>query len=115
MDELLQNGIDLFNNCEFFACHEVLEAAWTPERGPRRVFLQSLIHLAVGCYHCQRGNNVGAGRQLHKGLRKLAGYLPSCEGIDTARLYREGLVALEHLDAGVMTPQYPRIHTRVAS
>jgi predicted metal-dependent hydrolase len=115
MDELLQNGIDLFNNREFFACHEVLEAAWTPERGPRRVFLQSLIHLAVGCYHCQRGNHVGAGRQLRKGLRKLAGYLPSYEGIDTARLYREGLAALEYPDAGAMAPQYPQIHRRAAS
>jgi uncharacterized protein len=111
MDELLQSGIDLFNNREFFACHEVLEAAWTPERGPRRVFLQSLIHLAVGCYHCQRGNRVGACRQFRKGLRKLSGYLPSSEGIDTARLYREGLAALEQLDAGAMAPQYPQIHT----
>jgi hypothetical protein len=115
MDELLQSGIDLFNNREFFACHEVLEAAWTPERGPRRVFLQSLIHLAVGCYHCQRGNQLGAGRQLRKGLRKLAGYLPLCEGIDTACLYREGLAALERVDAGVLAPPYPQIHTRAES
>lgn len=115
MDELLRSSIDLFNNREFFACHEVLEEAWMPERGPRRVFLQSLIHLAVGCYHCQRGNHVGASRQLRKGLRKLAGYLPSCEGIDTARLYREALAALERLEAGVMAPQFPQIHTRTAS
>ena len=115
MDELLKSGINLFNNRQFFACHEVLEAAWTPERGPRRAFLQSLIHLAVGCYHSQRGNHVGAVLQLRKGLRKLEGYLPLCEGIDTARLYREGLAALEHLDAGMMAPQYPQIHTRAES
>ena len=71
--------------------------------------------LAVGCYHCQRGNHVGAGRQLRKGLRKLAEYLPSCEGIDTARLYREGLAALERLETGVLPPQYPQIHTHAAS
>ena len=115
MDELLQRGIDLFNNREFFACHEVLEAAWTPERGPRRVFLQSLIHLAVSCYHCQRGNHVGAGLQLRKGLRKLARYLPSCEGIDTARLHREGLAALESVEAGVTAPQCLQIHMRAGS
>jgi len=115
MDEILQRGIDLFNNREFFACHEVLEIAWTPERGPRRLFLQSLIHMAVGCYHYERGNHVGAGRQLRKGLRKLAAYLPSCEGIDTAHLYREGLAVLEYLEAGVAAPQYPQIHAHAGS
>jgi uncharacterized protein len=52
MDELLQRGIGLFNNREFFQCHEGLEEAWTAEVGPRRLFLQALIHLAVGFYHC---------------------------------------------------------------
>ena len=61
---------------------------------PRRLFLQSLIHFAVGLYHAERGNPVGAARQLRKGLRKLAGYLPACEGIDTARLHAEGLIGL---------------------
>ena len=45
----------------------------------RRLFLQAMIHLAVGFYHCERGNPVGAARQLRKGLGKLAAYLPSCE------------------------------------
>src|SRR5260370_13907254 len=51
MDELLRKGILLFNNCDFFQCHEVLEEAWTKEVGPRRLFLQALIHVAVGFYH----------------------------------------------------------------
>jgi len=56
-----------FNNCDFFQCHEVLEEAWTKEVGPRRLFLQALIHLAVGFYHCERGNPAGANSQLKKG------------------------------------------------
>jgi hypothetical protein len=43
------------------------------------------------------------------------GYLPSYEGIDTARLYQEGLAALQYPDAGVMALQYPQIHRRAAS
>jgi uncharacterized protein len=69
MDELLQKGILLFNNCEFFQCHEVLEEAWTKEVGPRRLFLQALIHVAVGFYHCERANPAGASSQLKKGIR----------------------------------------------
>ena len=110
MPSQLRHSIDLFNRGEFFECHEELEAIWTPERGPRRVFLQALIHFAVAFYHDGRGNPVGASRQLRKGLRKLAPYLPACEGIDTARLYRDGLAAVERTEAGARLERYPRIH-----
>jgi uncharacterized protein len=98
--DLLARGIELFNAGEYFECHEVLEEAWTPERGWRRLFLQSLIHVAVGLYHGGQGNPVGAARQLRKALRKLASYLPQCEGVDTARLYRDAGEALKHIEAG---------------
>jgi predicted metal-dependent hydrolase len=106
----LAHGIDLFNRREFFECHEVLEVIWTPERGPRRLFLQSLIHFAVAFYHDQRGNPVGATRQLRKGLRKLEAYLPVCEGIDTARLHRDGLAAITITESAGKLAEYPQMH-----
>ncbi len=99
MDSILRRGIELYNAGEFFEAHEVLEEAWTPERGPRRLFLQSLIHVAVGAYHRSRGNPVGACRQLRKALRKMEAYLPECEGVDTARLYRDTRRLLEGIEA----------------
>lgn len=108
--DLLRRGVTLFNAGEFYECHEVLEEAWTPERGPRRLFLQSLIHLAVGLYHWQRGNPTGAASQLQKGLDKLGGYVPACEGIDTARLYRDAVLSLAQIESGVGDVVYPRIH-----
>jgi uncharacterized protein len=110
MDPLLQRGIALFNHGEYFECHEVLEEAWTPERGDRRLFLQSLIHMAVGFYHNERRNTPGAVRQLRKGLRKLAAYLPTCECVDTARLQREVLLVLQAVEAGAPVSGYPQIH-----
>ena len=112
MDDLLRRGIDLFNRREFFECHEVLEEAWTPERGPRRLFLQAVIHIAVGCYHIQRGNSAGAIGQLRKGLRKLAPYLPERESLDTARLHAEASAILVALEAGDAVGSFPRIHAR---
>src|ERR1044072_6909567 len=97
---LLQHGVELFNAGEYFECHEVLEEAWTPERGPRRLFLQSLIHVAVGCYHWSRGNPVGTRRQLRKALRKMEAYLPDCEGVDTGRLAGDTRRMLEQVEAG---------------
>jgi predicted metal-dependent hydrolase len=107
MDPLLSQGIHLFNHGEYFECHEVLEIAWTPERDPRRLFLQSLIHVAVGFYHHRRGNPVGAIRQLRKALRKMAAYLPSCEGVDTAALYHEAGEVLARIEAGETVGAYP--------
>jgi uncharacterized protein len=109
MEDLVQRGIRLFNTRHFFECHEVWEEVWTPERGPRRLFLQSLIHFAVALHHAERANPVGASRQLRKGLRKLTAYLPACEGIDTERLHADGLTALEHIEAGAPF-DVPRIH-----
>src|SRR5260370_19934513 len=56
---------------------------WNSE--PRRLLPQALIASFCASIHCQRGNRVGISRQLCKGLKKFAPYLPSCEGIDTER------------------------------
>ena len=108
--DLFTLGIELFNRQAFFECHEVLEDLWRPTRGPRRLFLQAVIHLAVGFYHHQRANPTGAGRQLRKGLKKVAGYLPEFDGVDTARLYREALTWLEAAVRGQDPERFPEIH-----
>ncbi len=102
-----QRGIELFNSREFYECHEVLEDIWRPTQGEDRFFLQALIHLAVGFYHHQQGNQIGAEKQLRKGLRKLAGYLPTFQGVDTAKLYREARAALETILSGGRIENFP--------
>ena len=114
-EEPFQRAVQLFNNCEFFECHEALEEVWMPERGARRLFLQGLIHVAVGFHHSQRGNSAGASRQLRKGLNKLNAFLPTCEDIDTARLHREVLSVLDRVEAGGVVAGYPEIHTTSGS
>lgn len=109
MDERLLRGCELFNEERFFEAHEELEALWMACRGGRRLFLQGLIHLAVGFHHWRNGNRAGASRQLRKGLRKIAGYLPACEGIDTSRLSEECAAALECIEAGEDLAAYARI------
>jgi len=105
----VRRGIELFNAREFYECHEVLEDEWRPSRGAERFFLQALIHFAVGFYHHQQGNRVGAELQLRKALSKLAGYLPHFQGINTAQLYREGQAALETVAEGGTIRTFPQI------
>ena len=106
MDPLLARGIELFNRGDFFHAHEVWEEAWTPERPPRRLFLQSLIHVTVGAYHATRGNPIGAARQLRKALRKLQPYLPEYEGVHTAQLDRDARRLLQAVESGVPDPGF---------
>jgi hypothetical protein len=107
--KLFQRGVELFNHGEFFECHEALEELWTPTRPPERWFLQSLIHFAVGLYHHERGNRLGASRQMKKGLSKICGYLPEWGGVRTARLEREMRGCLEINDAGGVIQAFPKI------
>ena len=107
-EPLYHRGIALYRSGEFFACHEVLEELWTPMQGPHRLFLQALIHFAVAFYHQQRGNPLGAEKQLRKALRKLEAYLPQYEGVDTATLFAEGRACLQQILAGER-PAPPRL------
>lgn len=107
-EPLYRRGIALYQGGGFFECHEVLEELWTPMQGPRRLFLQALIHFAVAFYHQQRSNPLGAERQLRKALRKIEGYLPRYEGVDTATLFSEGQECLRRIQAGER-PAAPRM------
>src|SRR5579862_5669596 len=109
-EPLYHRGIELYRAGQFFECHEVLEELWTPMRGRRRLFLQALIHFAVAFYHDQRGNPLGASRQLRKALRKIQGYLPAYVCIDIWRLYLVLLLAVASTEQGVALASYPEIH-----
>ncbi|MFN7993397.1 MAG: DUF309 domain-containing protein [Bryobacteraceae bacterium] len=108
-ESLFHRGIALYQSGHFFEAHEVLEELWTPMRGPNRLFLQALIHFAVAFYHLERRNPLGAQRQLRKGLRKLDGYSPHFQGLDTASLVRDGQACLDAILHGE-TPRAPQIH-----
>jgi len=100
MDPALRRGIELFNAREYYDCHEVLEEAWMMETGPRKLFLQSIIHLAVAYYHLGRGNRIGGIRQLRRAVRKMQKYLPAYDGIDTGVLLRKAYETMQSVHKG---------------
>jgi uncharacterized protein len=111
-DTLFERGLQFFNAGDYYECHEAWEDHWMPLRNPRRWFVQSLIHFAVAFYHDERRNSPGAEKQLEKGLRKLAGYLPRYEGFDTLALYQEGQRCLACVRRGQSIGRYPRIERK---
>lgn len=83
---LLLKGIELFNQREFFECHEVIEEAWLAEQEPIRIMYQGILQLGVACYHIQNKNWRGAMKVLERGVAKTNRYAPECMGINLAQL-----------------------------
>ncbi|MFI5265098.1 MAG: DUF309 domain-containing protein [Candidatus Kapaibacterium sp.] len=83
------HGVELFNNKEFFDCHDAFEELWMEERGERRLFLQGLIQAAVGCHHLSNGNTSGAISQYMKSLDKLKKFPDDYLGLDMRSFRKE--------------------------
>lgn len=82
-----------------FAAHEVLEACWRTAPADDRNLWQGLAQICVGLTHLQRGNRVGAGRLVRRGVGRLAGR-PVQYGVDVPELVRQGTRWADALDAG---------------
>lgn len=70
----LRKAVQQYNRGEYFACHETLEDLWLDEPGPKRTFLQGLLHVAVCLYHFECGNMRGALSQAGKALAKIEAF-----------------------------------------
>jgi predicted metal-dependent hydrolase len=82
---LFAEGVAEFNSGGFFEAHDLWEEFWQELRGPDRVFVQGLIHLAVGTYHHENGNSKGAKSQLQKAATKLSKYPANHWGVETGQ------------------------------
>jgi len=75
-------GIQYFNEFEFFEAHEIWEEVWTEYRGPARDFFKGLIQAAVALHHFGNGNLHGAKKVYLTSSGYLKEYLPGSHGLD---------------------------------
>ncbi|MBR8828626.1 MAG: DUF309 domain-containing protein [Gomphosphaeria aponina SAG 52.96 = DSM 107014] len=92
-------GVEQFNQQEFYPCHDTLEALWMEATEPDRTFFQGILQIAVACYHLRNHNWRGAVILLGEGVRRLHGYQPEYEGIDVSNLVFESNRLLKELQA----------------
>ena len=83
---VLVNAAKLFNEKLFFECHDLLEEAWSEERGEDKAFLHALIQIAVGLYHVGAGNHQGAVNLLERGVTGLERFEPAAHGLHVSAL-----------------------------
>ena len=92
-------GINKFNDKDFYECHDILEDIWFEIRGDSRRFYQGLIHLAVGFYHIlERKNPGGAFSQLNKGITKLDKYKPEFLGVELENLLKKIQLCISEIE-----------------
>jgi predicted metal-dependent hydrolase len=90
-------GVEAFNQEEFYACHDILEALWLESSALDGNFYQGILQIAVACYHLGNGNWQGCVILLGEGIRRLHSYQPDWEGIDVAQLVAESQELLQAL------------------
>ncbi len=77
MDARLRKGIRLFNDRQFFDCHEALEALYLDTESANKPFLEGLIQLAAAFrIFCEFDETRGPVRMIHQALVRLENYQP---------------------------------------
>ncbi|KAJ4837354.1 hypothetical protein Tsubulata_008336 [Turnera subulata] len=66
-----ERAVALFNNREYYKCHDLLEALWIKAEEPSRTLFHGILQCAVGFHHLFNKNHKGAMMELGEGLCKL--------------------------------------------
>jgi hypothetical protein len=103
--EQYRRGLRLFNEEDFFECHEIIEELWSETLGEPKKFLQGLIQAAVALFHF--GNeNFGGAKKLYLSARdKLTPFGDEYMGIALGRFLNDFRLCFEELLAN--TEGYP--------
>jgi CheY-like chemotaxis protein len=94
---LVLEGLKLFNQGQYYQCHEILENAWNEEQDPVRVMYQGILQIGVACYHIKHKNWRGSMKVLERGVVKTGRFAPQCMGIDIARLLADAAAIRQEL------------------
>ena len=89
MNQVLEEGIRLFNRQKYFEAHEALEAVWLKAEGEEKTFLHGLIQVAAAFHHYTRGNPAGFRSLLDKGWKKLERFGAVRDELDLASLRKQ--------------------------
>jgi len=78
MDARLRDGIRLFNDRQFFECHEILESYYQDSEAATKPFLEGLIQLAAAFrMFVDFGEVKGPVRAIYQALIRLENYQPA--------------------------------------
>ncbi len=106
MDEMPADywlGIDQFNQREFYACHDTLEAVWINAPPADKNFFQGILQIAVALYHLGNENQRGALILLGEGIHRLRSYPEDYGAIAVDSLVEATVTLLKQLQVATPT------------
>ncbi len=100
VDGRFKKGLELFNEEEFFECHEVIEDLWleTDPKDPIRDLYKGVIQAAAAIYQFERGILSGAAALFKTSVGYLENYKPRALGLDVERLVKDMKTCFEPLE-----------------
>ncbi|MEM1311414.1 MAG: DUF309 domain-containing protein [Cyanobacteria bacterium P01_H01_bin.153] len=81
-----QQGLQQFNQGEYYACHDTMEALWMEAAIAEKPFFQGILQLSVALYHLGNHNWQGTAILLGEGIGRLEPFEPTYHGIDVSHL-----------------------------
>lgn len=90
-------GIQLFNEKDFFEAHEELELAWRAESGWVKELYRGVLQVGVAYYHISRKNFMGAKKMFERAFGWLSLYPAVCYGINVDQLKKDAELAYQTL------------------
>lgn len=87
-------GVEQFNQGQFYACHDTLEALWIEAAEPDKTFYQGILQIAVAFYHLGNLNWRGAVILLGEGINRLRRYPSTYSEIDVDQLLLQSAALL---------------------
>jgi predicted metal-dependent hydrolase len=107
--EKLTEGVQLFNEKEFWHAHESWEELWLEAGTDLHQYLQGLIQLAAAYHHVQRGTTRGAVRLFDAALKRLEAFPVIHCGIDRRGAIAAALRDRDRILRGESTGEFPTL------
>ncbi|MBP6017218.1 MAG: DUF309 domain-containing protein [Candidatus Promineofilum sp.] len=83
---LARQGIERFNQGEYYPAHDLLEEAWVVDEGAGRDLYRGILQIGIAYYQIEQGNYRGAVKMLLR-VRQWLDPLPDvCRSVDVAGL-----------------------------
>jgi predicted metal-dependent hydrolase len=87
-DPRFLEGVQLFNDRNFYKAHDPWESLWLERFGEEKDFIQGLILCTVALHHYTRDNHRGARSRFRLAMDKLENYPDMYWGIDLKKFKR---------------------------
>ena len=108
----LSEGIDRFNEGNFFEAHEAWEKEWRSAGDPQeKHFLQGMIMIAAALHHYLKKEAAGTAKLLDKGLELLTANRVAGIAIEREDFLRSAILFREEFRAGknLSLANFPKI------